>query len=132
MHPAWIVLGAVTLVMLAASGVRSVFGVFIKPMEAEFGWDRAAMSGVAALSLLLLGAVGPLRRAGWPTAGDPARSSPLGRVLVGVGAMRSAMVASLWQLYLTAGFLTALGAGGVGWPRPPAGRAVVRGAAWPA
>src|SRR5256885_14132775 len=57
-HPAWIVLGAVTVCMLAASGIRSVFGVYIKPMEAEFGWGRGALSGAAAISLLLLGAAG--------------------------------------------------------------------------
>jgi len=59
-HPAWIVLGAVTVCMLAASGIRSVFGVYIKPMEAEFGWGRGALSGAAAISLLLLGAAGPV------------------------------------------------------------------------
>src|SRR3989442_6382426 len=58
-HPAWIVLGALTICMLAGSGLRAVFGVYIKPMEAEFGWSRGALSGAAAVSLLLLGAVGP-------------------------------------------------------------------------
>src|SRR3990172_7306802 len=58
-HYAWVVLGAVMLVMIAASGLRAVFGVFIKPLEAEFHWDRASLSGAAALSLFLLGAVGP-------------------------------------------------------------------------
>src|SRR2546426_492529 len=59
-HPAWVVLGAVTLCMMAGSGLRSVFGVYIKPMEAEFGWGRGALSGAAAISLLLLGAAGPV------------------------------------------------------------------------
>src|SRR5437763_211470 len=58
-HPAWIVLGALTVCMLAGSGLRAMFGAFIKPMEAEFGWSRSALSGVAAISLLLLGAAGP-------------------------------------------------------------------------
>ena len=58
-HPAWIVLGALTVCMLAAAGLRGVFGVYIKPMEAEFGWTRGALSGAAAVSLLLLGAAGP-------------------------------------------------------------------------
>src|SRR3989442_440371 len=59
-HPAWIVLGAVTLCMMAGSGLRSVFGVYIKPLEAEFGWGRGALSGAAAISLLLFGAAGPV------------------------------------------------------------------------
>ena len=45
MHPAWIVLGALTLCMLAASGIRAAFGVYIKPLEHEFGWSRGALSG---------------------------------------------------------------------------------------
>src|SRR6059036_182895 len=49
--------------MMAGSGLRSVFGVYIKPMEAEFGWSRGALSGAAAISLLLLGAAGPA--VGW-------------------------------------------------------------------
>ena len=49
-----------TLCMAAASGLRAVFGVYVKPLEAEFGWSRGAISGVAALSLLILAAVGPL------------------------------------------------------------------------
>src|SRR5205814_8750723 len=59
-HPAWVVLGAVTLCMMAGSGLRSVFGVYIRPMEAEFGWGRGALSGAAAVSLLLFGAAGPV------------------------------------------------------------------------
>jgi MFS family permease len=110
-HYAWIVLGTVTLVMLANSGVRSSFGVFIKPMEQEFHWDRTALSTVAALSLFIFGAVGPL-------VGRLAdRFGPRGvlaaaTVLAGVGTLGTATVVSLWQLYLTAGVITALGAGG--------------------
>ena len=37
LHYAWVVLGALVIVMLLGSGLRAVFGVFIKPMEATFG-----------------------------------------------------------------------------------------------
>src|SRR5213078_1609013 len=82
-HPAWIVLGALTVCMLAGSGLRSVFGVYIKPMEAEFGWTRGALSGAAAVSLLLLGAIG------------------------------SSFIQKLWHVYVMTGVFMALGAGGV-------------------
>ncbi|HEU5321599.1 MAG TPA: MFS transporter [Methylomirabilota bacterium] len=111
LHPAWIVLGAVTLCMLAASGLRSVFGVYIKPMEAEFGWSRGALSGAAAVSLLLLGAAGPLvgRLADrW----GPRRVIAGALLLLGAGSIASAFVQSLWQIYVTAGLFMALGAGG--------------------
>ena len=46
-HGAWIVLGAVVFVVFCTSGLRGSFGVFIKPLEAEFGWTRSVLSGVA-------------------------------------------------------------------------------------
>src|SRR5256885_9098642 len=111
-HPAWIVLGAVTLCMVAGSGLRSVFGVYIKPMEAEFGWGRGALSGAAAISLLVLGAAGPLvgRLADrW----GPRRVVTVALVLLGAGAIGAAFVQRLWHVYLTTGLLMALGAGGL-------------------
>src|SRR5215831_17845014 len=59
-HDAWIVLGAAVFVVFCTSGLRGSFGVFIKPLEAEFGWTRSMLSGVASLSLLLWGATGPV------------------------------------------------------------------------
>ncbi|HEV8642101.1 MAG TPA: MFS transporter [Methylomirabilota bacterium] len=112
LHPAWIVLAALTLCMMAGSGVRSVFGVYIKPMEAEFGWSRGALSGAAAISLLLLGAAGPLvgRMADrW----GPRAVIGGALVLLGLGSIGSAFVQQLWHVYVTVGLLMALGAGGV-------------------
>jgi MFS family permease len=111
-HPAWIVLGALTLTMLAASGIRAVFGIYIKPMEAEFGWTRSATSGVAAISLLLVGASGPW----FGRLAD--RSSPrliitVCLAMLGIGSILSAYISTLWHLYVTAGVFLALGAGGV-------------------
>ncbi len=111
MHYAWVVLGATTLVLMASSGVRASFGVFIKPLEAEFGWDRVSLSIVASLSLFLYGAMGPLvgRLADqWGPRGVLAGAA----TLLGVGTIGTAAVASLWHLYLTAGIVMAIGAGG--------------------
>src|SRR4029450_2050394 len=109
-HYGWIVLGAVFLIMLTASGLRAVLGVFIKPMEAEFGWDRSSMSQVAALSLLLVGAIGPF--VGWlADRWGPRKVMMLFLAVVGVGAILSSRVTSLWQFYLTAALLLASGGG---------------------
>src|ERR1043165_2708687 len=96
LQPAWIVLGALTLAMLAASGLRAVFGVYIKPMETEFGWSRGALSGAAAISLLLLGAAGPFvgRLADrW----GPRRVIVVSLVLLAAGTMGSSLVQRLWH-----------------------------------
>jgi MFS family permease len=111
LHPAWVVLGALTLCLLAASGIRAVFGVYIKPMEAEMGWSRGELSGAAALSLLLLGAVGPFagRLADrW----GPRAIIVVSLGLLALGSIASAFVQSLWHIYVTAGLLMAVGAGG--------------------
>jgi MFS family permease len=110
-HYAWIVLTAVTLVLLAASGVRASFGVFIKPLESQFGWSRVSLSTVAALSLFLYGAMGPLvgRLADrWGPRGVLVGAA----ALLGFGAIGTSLISELWQLYLTAGVITAVGAGG--------------------
>jgi MFS family permease len=110
-HPAWIVLGALTLAMMTSSGLRGVFGVYIKPMEAEFGWSRSALSGAAALSLLLLGAVGPfagLLADRW----GPRRVIGASLAILAGGTIGSGLVQSLWHVYVAAA-LVAAGAGGV-------------------
>jgi MFS family permease len=112
LHPAWIVLGALTLCMMAASGLRAVFGVYIKPLEAEFGWTRVALSGAAAVSLLLLGASGPFLGRLADRLG-PRRVISMCLVLLAAGAIGSAFIQRLWHVYLTAGVLMSIGAGGV-------------------
>jgi MFS family permease len=113
LHYAWVVLGALVVVMLLGSGLRAVFGVFIKPTETTFGWDRAALSGAAAISLLLLGAAGPI--VGWlADQWGPRRVIFLSAILLGLGAMLSSRVSALWQIYITCGVLMGLGAGRVG------------------
>jgi MFS family permease len=111
-HPAWIVLGALTVAMMAASGLRAVFGVYIKPMENEFGWTRGALSGAAAVSLLLLGASGPFLGRLADRLG-PRRVISMCLVLLAAGSIGSAFIQSLWHIYVTAGVFMAVGAGGV-------------------
>jgi len=109
----WIVLAAVVFVMLGGSGIRAVFGVFIKPIEAEFGWTRQQLSGAAALSLFVLGAVGPT--VGWlADVWGPRRVMLLATAVLGVGTVLASFVGHLWQMYVAAGILMAAGAGGLG------------------
>ena len=113
LHYGWILLVAVVFVVLAGSGIRAVFGVFIKPMEAEFGWTRQQLSGAAALSLFVLGAVGPA--VGWlADVWGPRRVMLLSTVVLGAGTVLASHVTHLWQLYASAGVLMAMGSGGLG------------------
>ena len=111
-HPAWIVLGAVTVCLLASTGLRATFA---RLHQADGSRDRLVAAArcpiAAAISLLLLGAIGPFagRLADrW----GPRRIIVASMALLGVGGVALAFVQSLWQLYVTAGVLMALGAGG--------------------
>ena len=122
-HYAWTVLAAVTFVLLTGAGVRSAIGVFIQPMEAEFGWPRTTLSAAVALSLVLYGAAGPVmgRLADrW----GPRGILTAGSLLVGVGTVGAAFIQSAWQLFLTLGIVAAIGAGAAA--APVAATAVTR------
>jgi MFS family permease len=112
-HYGWVVLAVLVTAMIAASGLRAVFAVFIKPMEAEFGWSRTSLSIAAALSLFILGAVAPFAgRLADLWGGRAVVVAALG--LLGLSTLASAFVTELWHVYAASGLLMALGAGGAG------------------
>ncbi len=111
LHYAWIVLGVLVVLLIAANGLRSTFGVFIKPLEAEFGWSRTSLSAAAAVSLLLFGAIAPFAgRMADLWGGRVVFTAALG--LMGIAALASSLVTQLWHVYVASGILMALGAGG--------------------
>src|SRR5262245_61126931 len=108
LHYAWIVLAATTFVLLTAGGVRAAIGVFIKPLEAEFGWSRTALSFAVAVSIALYGVTGPVvgRLADrW----GPRWVLVVGVALVGVGTALGAVVTQFWHFFLTVGVIAAIG-----------------------
>ena len=110
-HYAWVILGTLCLVLLVSSGMRSTFGVFIKYFEAEFGWSRTSLSLVGSLSLFLYGAIGPLVGRLADRFGPRTVIAASLAILV-IGTFATSQIGTQWQLFLTAGVLMALGAGG--------------------
>jgi MFS family permease len=110
-HYAWIVAGVTCLALLAVGGVRSSFGVFVQPLQHEFGWDRTAISVTAVLSMLLYGALGPLAGRLADRYG-PKWILAVSVFLAGVGALASSTMSRLWQFHLYYGLITSIGAGG--------------------
>jgi len=45
----WVVVGAASSVLFMAYGAQFSFGVFFSALPEEFGWSRAALSGVFSL-----------------------------------------------------------------------------------
>src|ERR1700710_1383638 len=58
-HYAWIVAAVTFLVLLATAAIRATPGVLMVPLEGEFHWTAAAISGAIAINLALFGLIGP-------------------------------------------------------------------------
>jgi MFS family permease len=55
----WVVVAVTWITVLAGAGLRQIPAVVIKPLEAEFGWDRASISLAVAVSLIAYGLGSP-------------------------------------------------------------------------
>src|SRR5687767_9096695 len=58
-HYAWVIAAVTFLVLIVTAGVRATPGVLMVPLEAEFGWSRAAISAAVAINIALFGLIGP-------------------------------------------------------------------------
>ena len=99
--------GGALLVVFGVGGLRQIFGIWVRPLEAEFGADRAAVAFVAALSLLAFGLGQPI--AGRLTDVHGPRLVVPGAVLVaGLGAVGASLTGTLWQFGLVFVLVTSL------------------------
>ena len=96
------------IILTVMWGVMQSFGVFLKPLAAEFGWTRAETSGAYSTSMLALGflfmATGRLNDRFGPKIITTACGFSLG-----LGYLLMSQVSALWQLYLLYGVLIAIG-----------------------
>jgi MFS family permease len=99
-------------IMLIVFGSQMSFGVFFKPMLADFGWTRAATSGPFSLSLVILGVFGFISGQ-LSDRFNPKIIISIGAVILGTGYILTSRITSLWQFYLFYGVLTAIGTGSV-------------------
>lgn len=111
MHYAWISVGVVFLVLLAAAGTRATPSVMMLPLEQQFGWSRATISLAISINLALYGLTGPFAAAAMQRFGvRPTVLVALATLASGV-ALSSLMTAP-WQMVLVWGVLVG-GATGV-------------------
>ncbi len=111
-HYAWIVSAITFTVLLVAAGVRTAPGVFIKPLEAEFGWSRASISLAIAVSLIAFGLGGPIA-GGLIDRFGPRRIMLAGLSVIALGLAPLLMLQSLWQLHVFWGVITGIGTGAI-------------------
>lgn len=111
-HYAWVIVVVTFLVLLVAAGVRAAPGVLIKPLEGDFGWDRASISLAVALSFIAFGLGAPLSGSLVDRFG-PTRIMLGGLLLIGAGLAPLVWLRELWQLHLLWGVVVGIGTGAV-------------------
>jgi MFS family permease len=109
----WLVAGASFCIVLLNTGVQQSFGNFLKPMSAEFGWDRATVSLPAAIAILMNGLFQPcvgqlVDRFG------PRRVITLSLLLLACSTAAIGAATGIWYLTIVYGVLFALGMSGAG------------------
>lgn len=111
-HYAWVIVAVTFVALLVAAGVRAAPGALVKPLEADFGWDRASISLAAAVSLLTYGLGGPL---GGSLVGrlGVRRVMVAGLALIAIGVTSMLFMTELWQLHLLWGIVAGIGTGAV-------------------
>ncbi|MEO6702050.1 MAG: MFS transporter [Jatrophihabitantaceae bacterium] len=112
LHPAVVVAGAGFLALLLSAGFRAAPGVLIVPLQDEFGWSRAEISGAVSVNLVLYGLAGPFAAALTQRFGLRA-VVPVAISLVAAGAAATVSMTQLWQLYLYWGIAVGVGTGAV-------------------
>jgi MFS family permease len=112
-HYGWLVVGVTFVAMLASAAVRSMPGVLIHPLEAEFGWDRATITLAVSINLLLFGLSGPIIGRLMDRRGP--RMVAIGAVfLMAAGlVLTTTLMQTAWQLDLFWGLVIGAGAGGI-------------------
>ena len=111
----WYIVGASFAILFFNAGARYCFGVMFKPIAAEFGWSRAAISLVSsvnmvvfALGLMVVGKVYDRYGPKWVIL--------VSTLLISSGFVMTSLMHSLGQFFFSYGVLAALGVAGTGVP----------------
>ncbi|MCS3468870.1 putative MFS family arabinose efflux permease [Pseudomonas sp. JUb42] len=109
-HYSWVIAAVTFLTMLVMAGAVGAPGVFIVPLQKEFGWNTAEISSALAIRFLLFGLMGPFAAAFMNYFGmRRVMMTALGIVIVGLGT--SLYMQQFWQLVLLWGVVVGLGTG---------------------
>ncbi|MDQ2859002.1 MAG: MFS transporter, partial [Candidatus Eremiobacteraeota bacterium] len=112
-HYAYVVAAAAFVLLIAAAGVRSSPTMLIVPLEREFHWSAATISGAIAINLALFGLMGPFAAGIFERFGLR-RTIASALALLAVAAALSARMSQVWQFFLLWGIMVGLGTGSIG------------------
>jgi len=104
----WVVLVACFLITTLTYAGSYSFGIFFKPLRAEFGWSSAGTSGVFSVFMFCYCLFGIFTGQAVDRLG-PRITVIAGGVCLGFGFFLSGTVHKLWQMYLSYGVLAGAG-----------------------
>src|SRR4030042_3618618 len=105
---AWVIFAVSFISLVICWGSWRSFGVFLKPLAAEFGWTRGMPTGPTILFSLMNGIVG-IYLGRLVDRHGPKIVIPLFGMIMGVGFVLVSQITSLWQFYLTYGLIVGAG-----------------------
>jgi MFS transporter, OFA family, oxalate/formate antiporter len=105
----WIIAGISSLLMVVCFGVQYSFGIFFKPLIAEFGWTRAETSGIFAVYMVTRGFFSILMGIFCDKYG-PRRTVAIGGISLGLGLLLTSRANAIWQIYILYSTMGGLGA----------------------
>jgi MFS family permease len=109
-HYGWAMVGVTFLTALIAAGTVGAPGVFIVPLQKEFGWSTAEISSALSIRFILFGLMAPFAAALLNRYG--LRNVTLTSLLVvASGLIASLFMTQVWQLVLLWGVVIGLGTG---------------------
>ncbi len=94
----WILAGSVVAMALGSGVSFWSFGLYIEPLETEFGWSRTEVTLGFSVSLLVSGLTGPFVGR-WVDARGPRSAIVVGATLTGATYLLLATTSELWQWY---------------------------------
>ncbi|HEX5643472.1 MAG TPA: MFS transporter [Thermoleophilia bacterium] len=111
----WYVVGASFVVLFLNAGARLMIGVLFKPVIADFGWSRSAVSAAVLVNLAVFAVAIVVAGRLFDRYG-PRWVILVSSVLFSGGLMLTAVMTDLWQFFLFYGVISAAGLGGTSAP----------------
>jgi MFS family permease len=109
-HYGWVMVGVTFLTALVSAGAVGAPGVFIVPLQREFGWTTAQISSALSIRFILFGLMAPFAAALMNRYG--LRNVTLSALLTVVSALvLSLAMTQVWQLILLWGVVVGIGTG---------------------
>ena len=109
-HYGWVMVGVTFLAALISAGTVGAPGVFIVPLQREFGWTTAEISSALSIRFILFGLMAPFAAALLNRYG--LRNVTLAAQLIVVSALVASLaMTQVWQLMLLWGVVIGIGTG---------------------